>query len=419
MLPVTSTAADTLVKVAGSVLTEVAALRDRIVAEVAGELPDLAQDAQARDLLVSTVRENLVAALGVFGGATRRVDVGAPPVALEFARRLAQRGVPITTMLRAYRLGQAAFQQEMITRIAAEPVSAGDVAVAATELSSVAFGYIDKISEEVVDAYQLERDTWLRNRNANRLAKVRAVLSGKAGESGEIEKAIGYALSDRHVGAVLWCGPDVDEGARLSSLERHAALLATAAGGGRTPLVVAPDASTVWAWFPASSIDPELVTRALDDSPEPVRVALGDPASGLDGFRGTHQQALQAQTVALMAGGGLSRSVTTASQLGPLALVAADTAAIATWVRTVLGSLADDDEQHHRMRETVWAYLSSGSSLMLASRELHLHKNTIQYRLRKAEQARGRPLSEGRIDVEVALLACRLLGSAVLRPVGD
>ncbi|WP_228709199.1 PucR family transcriptional regulator [Amycolatopsis keratiniphila] len=413
----TPTAAGTLVKVASSVLTEVAALRDRIVEEVSGELPELAQDAQARDLLVSTVRENLIAALGVFGGATRRADVGAPPVALEFARRLAQRGVPITTMLRAYRLGQAAFQQEMITRIAAEPVSAGDVAVAATELSSVAFGYIDKISEEVVEAYQLERDTWLRDRNANRLAKVRAVLSGKAVESGEIEKAIGYVLADRHVGAVLWCGPDVDEGARLSSLERHAGLLATAAGG-RAPLVVAPDASTVWAWFPAP-IDPDVVTRVLNGSPEPVRVALGDPASGLDGFRGTHQQALQAQAVALMAGDGLSRSVTTAAQLGPLALVAADTAAVATWVRTVLGALADDDEQHRRMRETVWAYLSSGSSLMLASQELHLHKNTIQYRLRKAEQARGRPLAEGRIDVEVALLACRLLGPAVLRPAGD
>lgn len=419
MLLVTSTAAGTLVKVAGSVLAEVAALRDRIVEEVSGELPELARDGQARDLLVSTVRENLIAALGVFGGATRRTEVGAPPVALEFARRLAQRGVPITTMLRAYRLGQAAFQQEMITRIAAEPVSAADVAVAATELSSVAFGYIDKISEEVVEAYQLERDTWLRNRNANRLAKVRAVLSGKASESGEIEKAIGYVLSDRHVGAVLWCGPDVDESARLSSLERHAALLATAMGGGRTPLVVAPDASTIWAWFPASSIDPDLVTRVLDQSPEPVRVALGDPADGLDGFRGTHRQALQAQGVALLAGGELSRSVTTASQLGPLALVAADTAAVAAWVRTVLGSLADDDEQHHRMRETVWAYLSSGSSLMLASQELHLHKNTIQYRLRKAEQERGRPLSEGRIDVEVALLACRLLGTVVLRPVGD
>jgi DNA-binding PucR family transcriptional regulator len=47
---------------------------------------------------------------------------------------------------------------------------------------------------------------------------------------------------------------------------------------------------------------------------------------------------------------------------------------------------------------------------------MHLHKNTIQYRVRKAEEARGRPLADGRLDVEVALLACRLLGSTVLRP---
>ncbi|MDN5930280.1 MAG: helix-turn-helix domain-containing protein [Pseudonocardia sp.] len=48
---------------------------------------------------------------------------------------------------------------------------------------------------------------------------------------------------------------------------------------------------------------------------------------------------------------------------------------------------------------------------------LHLHKNTIQYRIRRAEEARGRPLQDDRLDVEVALLACRLLGSTVLRPV--
>jgi DNA-binding PucR family transcriptional regulator len=82
----------------------------------------------------------------------------------------------------------------------------------------------------------------------------------------------------------------------------------------------------------------------------------------------------------------------------------------------VLGELAVDDDAHARMRETLWAYMSSGSSLATAAAEMHLHKNTIQYRVRKAEEARGRPLADGRLDVEVALLACRLLGSTVLRP---
>ncbi|WP_154676420.1 PucR family transcriptional regulator [Amycolatopsis benzoatilytica] len=411
----TSTAAATLVKVADSVLAELPRLVARLVGEVSAELPALAPDAQVMELLESTVRENLVTALSVLGGTARPVDVGAPPVALEFARRLAQRRVPITAMLRAYRLGQAAFQQEMISRIAREPVQAADVAVAATELSHVAFTYIDKISEEVVEAYQLERDTWLRHRNAARLAKVQAALSGKPIDLAEVEKTLGYALSDRHVGAVLWCGPELDENARLTTLERHAALLAGVLGA--TPLVVAPDASTVWAWFPTAAVDLDAVSAALAGSPEPVRVALGDPASGLPGFRATHQQARQAEAVAQMTERTQPRAVTAAAQLGPLALVAADPAGVAGWVQSVLGALADDDEAHQRMRETVWAYLSSGSSLMVAAQELHLHKNTIQYRLRKAEQERGRPLAEGRIDVEVALLACRLLGSAVLRAV--
>jgi DNA-binding PucR family transcriptional regulator len=108
--------------------------------------------------------------------------------------------------------------------------------------------------------------------------------------------------------------------------------------------------------------------------------------------------------------------VTSPTLLGPVALLALQPGAAAGWVWSVLGELAVDDAAHARMRDTLWAYLSSGSSLATAAAQLHLHKNTIQYRIHKAEQARGRPLADGRLDVEVALLACRLLGAAVLRP---
>ncbi|MDT7644868.1 MAG: hypothetical protein QOC75_1868, partial [Pseudonocardiales bacterium] len=43
-----------------------------------------------------------------------------------------------------------------------------------------------------------------------------------------------------------------------------------------------------------------------------------------------------------------------------------------------------------------------------------LHKNTVHYRVRKAEEIRGRPLTDGRLDVEVALVACQQLGHRVL-----
>jgi DNA-binding PucR family transcriptional regulator len=44
-----------------------------------------------------------------------------------------------------------------------------------------------------------------------------------------------------------------------------------------------------------------------------------------------------------------------------------------------------------------------------------LHKNTVQYRIRKAEESLGRPVGENRHDVELALQASRWLGWSVLQ----
>jgi DNA-binding PucR family transcriptional regulator len=98
-----------------------------------------------------------------------------------------------------------------------------------------------------------------------------------------------------------------------------------------------------------------------------------------------------------------------------VALLSSDLTATREWVFAVLGDLALDDDPHRRLRETLWVFLSARGSYTAAAAELMLHKNTVQYRVRKAEEARGRSLKERRLDVEVALLACRWLGSKVLR----
>ena len=59
---------------------------------------------------------------------------------------------------------------------------------------------------------------------------------------------------------------------------------------------------------------------------------------------------------------------------------------------------------------------ATGGSYTATADQLFLHRNTAQYRVQKAEELRGRPLREGRLDVELALLACHWLGSAVLQP---
>ena len=85
------------------------------------------------------------------------------------------------------------------------------------------------------------------------------------------------------------------------------------------------------------------------------------------------------------------------------------------WVLATLGGLAADDERHARLRETLLAFLHAGGSYKTTAEQLTLHKNTVQYRIRKAEESLGRPVSDNRPDIELALQASHWLGSSVLQ----
>jgi len=85
------------------------------------------------------------------------------------------------------------------------------------------------------------------------------------------------------------------------------------------------------------------------------------------------------------------------------------------WVLATLGGLAADDEHHARLRETLLAFLHAGGSYKTTAEQLTLHKNTVQYRIRKAEESLGRPVSDNRPDIELALQASHWLGSSVLQ----
>jgi DNA-binding PucR family transcriptional regulator len=60
-------------------------------------------------------------------------------------------------------------------------------------------------------------------------------------------------------------------------------------------------------------------------------------------------------------------------------------------------------------------FLHTGSYTATAER-LTLHKNSVQHRVRKAEEALGGGIEDRHADLELALRACEYLGRAVLRP---
>ncbi len=67
------------------------------------------------------------------------------------------------------------------------------------------------------------------------------------------------------------------------------------------------------------------------------------------------------------------------------ALLAGDINLTKDWVSFVLGPLADDDLETARLRETLEVFLTIGSNYTMAADKLHVHPNTIKYRIHKAQ----------------------------------
>ncbi len=91
-------------------------------------------------------------------------EVAAPPQALEVARRFARSGMPISKLLRSYRLGHVELLQQIqaeVPRLTTDPEL---INAAAMRLMEAGFAYVDRSSEHSVAAYQEERDRQLQRR---------------------------------------------------------------------------------------------------------------------------------------------------------------------------------------------------------------------------------------------------------------
>ena len=384
---------------------------------VTSDIPELRGDDIVEKLLDASIEENVATLLHVFEHGSPPDDIGAPAAAVEYARRLAQRGVPIIALIRAYRVGHGRFLSRCIDELGARSQDASLTAAVTSRMADVSFRYIDRVSEEVVSAYQHERDNWLLTQTAVRAARVRVLLGGQPIDIDATESALGYRLRQRHIGLIAWV-TDTPRGSEgLTRLDQLASAAARVLGSPGRPLFVPRDETLAWIWLAASGdmvVSGEALAKAFDNGDSSVRIVAGEPGYGLDGFRLTHQQAVRTQDLALAAKPG-SR-LTTFANVGAVALICADMSAARSWVWGMLADLALDDEPHARLRETLQVFLSSGSYTTTAER-LVLHKNSVQYRIRKAEDALGGPISDRGADLELALRACQYLGQAILRPV--
>ena len=383
------------------------------------EVSEFRDDTQLAQLLKDSVEQNVDTVFTAIRHGIPIENVEPPTAALEHARRLAQRGVSANALIRSYRLGQQKLLNIVLDEVRATDLDPRRSLDVFQQITTTTFSYIDWISQQVIAAYQAEHDRWLETQNTTRTVRIRELLDAEVVDADAVSTEIGYPLRRVHL-AVVASYPQTHHGDELVRMQRFVRELAECLESKGHPLFIAADRLTGWGWIPlAAETAPgavECVRRLATTYQQPPSLAVGDPLPGVDGFRRSHRQALGAHAVAIAAGPDAQQIVTNDdSGLSAAALLGGNVQAARAWVGEVLGPLASATESDERLRETLRVFLQTGSSYKAAAAELHLHFNSVRYRVQRAEQRRGRPITADRLDVEIALLLCNWFHTAVLR----
>ena len=314
-----------------------------------------------------------------------------PPIDAEGGRTAARAGVPLAALLYLYRAGHSAQWSGWFELVEGSDVDAAARAELLQRGSRFFFAYADRLSAFVTEEYTRERDRMLRGQEQRRVHLVRDLLEGRDVD----ESMLDYDLDQHHVGLVVW-------GADAARLVRD---LATVLG--RTALLVDVVEQTWWAWLggsdPLRAQDLERLRRPR--MPAGVHAAIGDEASGLAGFRRTHEQAVTAQRAVSRTGA----SVVNYDEIALEALALGDGERAEEFVDRELAGLAGEDPRSRRLRETLEAYFESGHNAAAAAAALGVHEQTVAQRLRAVEARTGRPVATRRAELEVALRLRRYL----------
>ncbi|MGA5096582.1 ATP-binding SpoIIE family protein phosphatase [Streptomyces lavendulocolor] len=145
---------------------EVKKLSGLLLQRLNGELPELWENADIEALTLEETAQHVTALLDLLEARPGASAPEAPPAALDIARLYARRGIPVSRLLRAYRLGHLT----LLEQLQAEAPRLTDdwhmINQTTVRLVAIGFDYVDRSSEQVVASYQEERDRLLRRRLA-------------------------------------------------------------------------------------------------------------------------------------------------------------------------------------------------------------------------------------------------------------
>ena len=319
-----------------------------------------------------------------------------PPLDADGARYCARLGVSLHHVLQQYHLGHAIQWEAWFELVEQREPDADERRRLLDRASRFFFDYADRMCGFATEHYTDERERSLRSHEQRRVQLVRELLDAR----GDVASGdLGYDLDGlEHIGLIAWGAEGSD----------HVRALSRALDG--RLLIVGAAEETWWAWIGAADHAPDVLERALARvrPPAGVRLAIGAPSAGREGFRRTHQHAAAAHRAAPRGGGPVVRYEDIALE----ALAAADATAAHEFIALELRGIEGADARSARLRETLTAWFACGQNAAATAARLGVHEQTVAQRLRAVEERTGRPVAGRRAELETALRLRRYLGQA-------
>jgi hypothetical protein len=376
-----------------SLLASVDELGERMAERIADQAPAYADErVVSRAELSESCRDNLRFVLGNLAG---QAEFGVDAPRRTGARR-AEAGVTESTVLQAFRIG-ARFIWEVLVENA--DGNTRDVLLrAAADIWAVS----DDLSTAVTGAYRSAAAERARHDRQVRTVLLNVLLDGKADAATVRESATMLGLPYRGSFVVLAAecpAPGEDALPHVEDrLRRNDITSAWRVDAERQEGVVA--LRTRWG---ADRLEAEVQVISVG------RVGLSAPFTELNDAAAATRGARLALAVATPQTRSLARY-----DDHPVAVLLASTPELAHWVaHRVLGRVLELPEAEQKILiATVRAWLDEQGATSSAAERLHVHRNTVRYRLRHLEELTGRSLTRpiDLADLCVALECARILG---------
>ncbi len=305
-----------------------------------------------------------------------------PAALLAQARLAARNGVSLDTVLRRYFAGYTLLGDFLVEEAGAVETLEAEALQPLLRAQAPPF---DRVIAAISEEHAREADRSPDSSERRRAELVHRLLVGE-----RIDMAgLRYDFDAWHVGAIA-VGSEAAE-----------AIQGLAAALDRRLLIVRPEEGLAWAWFGGwrRVTTDTIAEHAVAEWSADARLAIGEPARGLTGWRLTHSQAKAVLPVAQRN----AESVVRYADAGLLAAALQDDVLVSSLRQLFLAPLAEERDGGAAARQTLRAYFVADRNVSSAAAALGLSRQTVTSRIRSIEEKIGRPLSSCALEMEIAL----------------